>query len=314
MTTWASGVARTLLSNIIDLGRELDHRSRCGEEHLKAGSLQTWASKVAPAAQGGYAAVSRAMPPHRFRSPIGWHVARPSEGAQPAAMVVEPRGPLVAGDGLQPQLVAQPRGMIVVAKPVNWEVDGLTSEAGGARPLSAFVQSILPRNQSTLVHTVQLDFGFIHRLDVPSSGLVLGGTTLEGLFHLKWQIAVYAIARQYITSNHGRLAQPLADVSERIDASTAENLRSITDEHGKPARSALGVLAHFCACEHGLLSKVPNGPAGGCRVGEAGLCLLAIAIHTGRRHQIRAHTRHLGHPTVTDARYTPRDVHVRRSC
>merc|ERR1712118_492194 len=37
----------------------------------------------------------------------------------------------------------------------------------------------------------------------------------------------------------------------------------------------------------------------------------AIRIYTGRRHQIRAHTRHVGHPTAADARYTPRDVELK---
>merc|ERR1712037_354000 len=149
-----------------------------------------------------------------------------------------------------------------------------------------------PRCESTLVHTMELDFGFIHRLDVPSSGLVLGGTNLEGLFQLKWQIAVYSIDRQYFTANHALFPVPRRVVDERIDASTAENLRSMTDSSGKPARTCLRSLAHFQLrdCSASFSSAVA-------------LCVLAIAIHTGRRHQIRAHTRCLGHPTTADARY-----------
>lgn len=186
--------------------------------------------------------------------------------------------------------------MIVVAKPVNWEVDGLTSEGGGAYMLSSFVQALLPSTECPLVHNAELDFGFIHRLDVPSSGLVLGGTSLEGLFHLKWQISVYAIERQYLTANHGHMHLSRMHVDERIDASTFESLRSTTDELGKPARTHLGLFAH-------LQRKKPS------KVDDLhDVSLLAISIHTGRRHQIRAHTRHAGHPTVTDALYTPKDV------
>merc|ERR1712232_774272 len=62
---------------------------------------------------------------------------------------------------------------------------------------------------------------------------------------------------------------------------------------GKPARTCLGALAH-------------------CRFQEArefeDLSVLAITIYTGRRHQIRAHTRHVAHPCATDMRYTPREV------
>merc|ERR1712226_1321245 len=105
--------------------------------------------------------------------------------------------------------------------------------------LSSFVQRRLTREDSALVYCKELDFGFIHRLDVPSSGLVLGGTTLEGLFHLKWQIAVYAIQRQYITVNHGRAFAGREEVNERIDATAADTIRSTVDETGKPACTKL---------------------------------------------------------------------------
>merc|ERR1712228_21595 len=102
------------------------------------------------------------------------------------------------------------------------------------------------------------------------------------------------------------------DVDERIDASTAETMRSITDESGKPARTSLEALAHLRHSE-GASNSVASGVR--CRsadasgtMAEVNISFLAISIHTGRRHQIRAHTRHVGHPTVTDGRYAPRDV------
>ncbi|CAE8584061.1 unnamed protein product [Polarella glacialis] len=38
--------------------------------------------------------------------------------------------------------------------------------------------------------------------------------------------------------------------------------------------------------------------------GSEAFSVLAIRIATGRRHQIRVHTAHVGHPTVCDGRYT----------
>mmetsp|Transcript_39535 Transcript_39535/g.91790 ORF Transcript_39535/g.91790 Transcript_39535/m.91790 type:complete len:264 (+) Transcript_39535:298-1089(+) len=241
-----------------------------GEVSLSAGGLLSWACRVAPAAQGGYA----------------------SRGARPSMLLSSGKGSAISVEAPQvqlPEVIDLPRGMVVLMKPVDWEVDGLTSEGGGARLLSGFLQRMLP--DVRIARIPELDFGFVHRLDVPSSGLVLGGTSIEGLLGLKWQIAVYAIQRQYVTANHGHLCVSSMGVAEGIDATTTENLRSVADEDGKPARSRLALLAGL-----GWASDV--------------LCVLGITIHTGRRHQIRAHTRHAGHPTVTDARYTPKEVVV----
>lgn len=213
----------------------------------------------------------------------------------------------------EPEVVALPRGMIVIAKPVNWEVDGLTSEGGGACALSSFLRRVLPP-ASWLARAAELDFGFVHRLDVPSSGLVLCGTSLEGLGCLRWQIAVYAVERHYVTGNHGRLRGGCAkEVAAPLDVGAVEGnaCSSRTHEAGRPARSVLGSLAHFGLADPG------GGPLPVARDGSGGdppdtsdFSLLAIMIHTGRRHQIRVHTRHVGHPTATDARYTPKEVTI----
>lgn len=283
---WPMAVARALLTDILILGRELDARAAKGDE-AQEGSRLAWAARVAPA-QGAARA--------ELAANAGAAAAELRRAAEDGRLCTQEEPEVCA-----PQVLALPRGMVVVSKPVNWEVDGLTSEGGGAKLLSSFLQSALPDGGGPVARAPELDFGFVHRLDVPSSGLVLGGTSLEGLFHLKWQIAVYAIDRQYITANHGRLPEARGEVGERIDAPAIRGSRSLTDEGGKPARTFLESLSHVRFSDKAF--------TGSCRraSGDA-LSLLAITIHTGRRHQIRAHTRHFGSPTVADWRYAPRDV------
>eukprot|EP00747_Dinoflagellata_sp_TGD_P136346 gnl/TRDRNA2_/TRDRNA2_175541_c3_seq3.p1 gnl/TRDRNA2_/TRDRNA2_175541_c3~~gnl/TRDRNA2_/TRDRNA2_175541_c3_seq3.p1 ORF type:complete len:246 (+),score=33.79 gnl/TRDRNA2_/TRDRNA2_175541_c3_seq3:172-909(+) len=196
-----------------------------------------------------------------------------------------------------PEIVSLTRGMVVILKPVNWEVDGQMSEGGGALPLSGFLQRCLSQADHALMYNADLDFGFIHRLDVPSSGLVLGGTSIEGLLALKWQISVYSIARQYLVVTQGHVPKASFEVMECIDATTVESVRSLTSDVGRPALTYLACLSHL-----------HHEPAPRCNAGEADTSVLLIEIHTGRRHQIRAHTRHAGYPTVTDGKYAPREV------
>lgn len=47
---------------------------------------------------------------------------------------------------------------------------------------------------------------------------------------------------------------------------------------------------------------------GGLATGPSSFSLVAIRIGSGRRHQIRAHTGHIGHPTVSDGRYTTEET------
>jgi len=309
-STWAQQLTNFLLPEILAIGQELDRRSMKGADVAREGSLVSWACQAAPVAGASSTVSSRqavsmiqVIPEMRTNSMTIWHC----NGAGPEAMTA-----CKSGDIAVPRVQARLSGMIVILKPVNWEVDGCSGDGSGAHLLSEFVQGQLPYSDSVVVHTRSLDYGFIHRLDVPSSGLVLCGTNFEGLFKLKWQLSTYSIDRQYFTLNHGHMCVTSIDITKRIDATTFEFQRSLTTDAGKPARTHLRLVGH-----HYHDSKPWNCIAGIMQTkhlptcnSEVDLCALAISIHTGRRHQIRAHTRFIGHPTLADALYTPKEVMV----
>ncbi|CAE8715786.1 unnamed protein product, partial [Polarella glacialis] len=104
-----------------------------------------------------------------------------------------------------PALTVNLRGMAVVHKPPDWEVDGAAraakedaEEASTAKPLSSWLRCALPRRNCPVAWHPEMDHGFLHRLDVPSSGLILCGTTFLGLMVLRWQLDTYRIERQYV--------------------------------------------------------------------------------------------------------------------
>ncbi|CAK9006075.1 Ribosomal large subunit pseudouridine synthase C (23S rRNA pseudouridine(955/2504/2580) synthase) (rRNA pseudouridylate synthase C) (rRNA-uridine isomerase C) [Durusdinium trenchii] len=177
----------------------------------------------------------------------------------------------------QPSLVSVMRGMCLVMKPAGWEVD--SEGQSGLPPLSGFLRGCLPEN--TMVDSVDFGKGFIHRLDTPSSGLILAATSFHGYCCLEWQMYTYQIARDYVVLSHDLVAPPLQLIQRRLlDRPTV-----VVSERGRPAESSVRLLAHW---ERGAAS--PSS-------------LLAIRIHTGRRHQIRAHLQSSGAPSVADHRY-----------
>ncbi|CAJ1405673.1 unnamed protein product [Effrenium voratum] len=178
------------------------------------------------------------------------------------------RGQLAA-----PWIAADLGDRLVVAKPPHWEVhDGGTSRqllswllALGFRPLAA-----------------SCDCGFLHRLDVPSSGLVLVARSYSAYFDLQVQLRTGELLRDYLVLCRGWPR------SRRVTARLFWRDAGLTRAggQGKPSETHLETLV--------LAWK------------DGALALLQVRVITGRRHQIRSHSAHIGHPTVRDGKYTSR--------
>ena len=174
--------------------------------------------------------------------------------------------------------------MFVIYKPPGWEVD--TADVGDGRWLSRYLQGLLPWPHRPLVFDVSHSYGFLHRLDTLSSGLILTAKTYEAYYHLKFQLSIGTLVRDYVVLCHGMVPPSRREINERVYHSNVEgNLVSTICQKGKPSKTYLKVLAHLGR-------------------NDQEFSLVAIRICTGRRHQIRAHTTHIGHPTVCDGKYT----------
>ena len=124
--------------------------------------------------------------------------------------------------------------------------------------------------------------GFLHRLDVPSSGLILVATSYTAYYDLRLQLSTGMISREYIALCHGLLRnrQVTAPVFWRKGFADASSVRP----EGRPAISDLELMAKYLGFNRGF-------------------SLVRILIGTGRRHQIRVHTAHVGNPIVCDSKY-----------
>ena len=190
-----------------------------------------------------------------------------------------------------PRILINTSGMAVVFKPPGWEVDGPHSEVGSQELLSDFVRDEFP--SSSLASLSDFQYGFVHRLDVPSSGLILVGKTFQGLYSLRMQINTCAINREYLVLCHGTASAALTECNIPIDVVARKSLLRIS----RSCNSGRSALTWFKFVAHG-------------HADWRQLSMGVIRIHTGRNHQIRTHLLQLRHPTVVDARYTCHSVQL----
>ena len=144
---------------------------------------------------------------------------------------------------------------LVMNKPAGWAV-----ESGHLS-----LKSILSDACCPIFSDEEHHFGFIHRLDVPSSGLILLAKSYEAYYDLQHQLNSGALGREYIALCHGFMRSRLV----RQPLSTRPGASSSATRHGKPSATEFELLAH------GLYET------------EA-VSLVRVRIFSGRTHQIRA--------------------------
>ncbi|CAE8666176.1 unnamed protein product, partial [Polarella glacialis] len=184
---------------------------------------------------------------------------------------------------------------LVVHKPPGWQVDDGQDDPEGSSErdrLSSFLRSVLPLTGCPILGDTDFARGFVHRLDVPSSGLILVAKTYAAYYDLRQQQAQEQLVRDYVVLCHGWVCPERREIRARVHShGKGRDIASSIAPGGRPAITWLKVLA-----------RVVLG-------GEA-LSLLVIRIATGRKHQIRLHSAHVGHPTVCDGKYTARHTHL----
>eukprot|EP00929_Paragymnodinium_shiwhaense_P065326 TRINITY_DN32761_c0_g1_i1.p1 TRINITY_DN32761_c0_g1~~TRINITY_DN32761_c0_g1_i1.p1 ORF type:complete len:299 (-),score=65.42 TRINITY_DN32761_c0_g1_i1:12-908(-) len=214
-----------------------------------------------------------------------------ADRATSEAPASEPPQPASSADVQSPRVVLDLEDAIVVEKPANWQVDDRLNERSDpgqqAAGLSEFLAATLSTRDAVILRDDQWERGFLHRLDVPSSGLVLVAKRYESYLRLQIQLCTGKMQREYALLCHGWMSPS----RQRIDASVhwveGSSVRSSAGEDfGRSATTMTKVLGHVGSRRQRAYS------------------IVAVQLVTGRKHQIRVHTAHLGHPTVCDGQYT----------
>ncbi|CAE8635581.1 unnamed protein product [Polarella glacialis] len=184
----------------------------------------------------------------------------------------------------QPTVVLDLPDRLVLHKPAGWEVDD-AAEVSRGESLSQYLRAMLPSDQWPIISDRSFQCGFMHRLDVPSSGLLLVAKSYQAFYDLELQLHSGSLVRDYLVLVHGWLAPSRECIEAAVLQPVHDRaLSRVSSRGGRPSKTNLKVLAH-------------------ARHASEGATLVALRIVTGRRHQIRAHMSFIGHPIVSDGKY-----------
>ena len=125
--------------------------------------------------------------------------------------------------------------------------------------------------------------GIVHRLDKDTTGCIVIAKTQEALVKLQIQIQKRVASRNYIAVVHGAVKNNEGVIIGCIGRHPKDRKKYavVEEESGK------------YACTHWKLVE---------RLGN--FSLLRFKLDTGRTHQIRVHSAHIGHPIIGDQTYS----------
>lgn len=138
----------------------------------------------------------------------------------------------------------------------------------------------------------------VHRLDKPTSGLLVFALNPEVARTLSDNFNDKALKKHYLAMCRGYMP------SQTLDYALSVKLDRIADKHRQQDKAAQAASTDFttlATCE--LPYAVDRYPV-------SRYSLVLCQPHTGRKHQIRRHLKHAGHPIIGDAKHG-KSVHNR---
>ncbi|MDO4997932.1 MAG: tRNA pseudouridine(65) synthase TruC, partial [Neisseria sp.] len=133
----------------------------------------------------------------------------------------------------------------------------------------------------------------IHRLDRPTSGVLLFALSSEAAHEFALQFERHQVQKSYWAIVRGKL-----EGNGVIDYPLKEVLDKIADVHANPDKAAQSAITHWRALAH---TEQPFTSSK--RYPTSRYTWLELQPQTGRKHQLRRHMKHIFHPIVGDTNY-----------
>ena len=124
--------------------------------------------------------------------------------------------------------------------------------------------------------------GIVHRIDKDTSGLLIVAKTNDAHLGLAEQIKVHSFTRRYQAINVGYFKEPSGTIDLPIGRHPVDRKKmAVTNQNSRNAITHYRTVEELCGFSH-----------------------MEFDLETGRTHQIRVHTSHMGHPILGDPVYS----------
>ncbi len=132
----------------------------------------------------------------------------------------------------------------------------------------------------------------VHRLDKPTSGVLLFALTPEMASLVSAQFSTRAVSKEYLAVVRG-----WAPGEGLVDHALKEQLDKIADRDRSQAPEAQEAVTRYRRL---ATVEIPYAVD---RYPQSRYSLVALFPQTGRKHQLRRHMKHIGHPIIGDAKH-----------
>ena len=196
-------------------------------------------------------------------------------------LLSEPQSELKPEAAVELEILYRDQDIIAVNKPAGMLVHRSWLDKHETR----FVMQTLRDQIGQHVYTV-------HRLDRPTSGVLLLALNQDAARRLSQQFEQQQIEKEYLALVRGFL-----DGEGIIDYPLKQQMDKIADKFSDQDKPAQSAVTHY----HCLQQIEMPYPAG--RYLTARYTLVRLSPQTGRKHQLRRHMKHLSHPILGDSAY-----------